>query len=63
MPKADPNGLSKHTMHLFEGDYEKLARLHPTVPRAEIIRNLVRTYLNSDQPPFAHEKVDINVKL
>lgn len=39
--------LTKHTLNLFKGDYEKLAELYPDVGAAPVIRRIIRKYLES----------------
>jgi hypothetical protein len=34
--------LQKHTLHLFDGDYDELARLFPAAKPAKLIRHMVR---------------------
>lgn len=38
--------LSKHTLFLGEGQFDRLAALHPTIPASEIIRRLIDAYLD-----------------
>ena len=52
MPKSDINELSKHTLHLFSGDYELLRQHYPDLGAAVVIRKLVRTHLNKLNPPI-----------
>lgn len=33
--------LQKHTLHLFAGQYDRLAALFPNVPPAKVIRHMV----------------------
>lgn len=51
MPKADEEGLQKHTLNLFPGDYEKLRELYPDVGAGAIIRRIVRRFI---------EQVEVN---
>lgn len=39
--------MTKHTFHLFAGDYDRLIELHPGLPGALIIRTLVRKHIES----------------
>jgi hypothetical protein len=38
--------LSKHTLFLGEGQFDRLAALHPNIPASEIIRRLIDAYLD-----------------
>lgn len=37
--------LTKHTLNLFEGDWEKLEKWHPEIGPSRIIRDLIRAHL------------------
>lgn len=39
--------LHKHTLNLFEGDYERIQALYPDIGAATIIRQVVRSYLDN----------------
>lgn len=39
--------LSKHTLNLYKGDYDRLAELYPDVGAAPVIRRIVRKFLES----------------
>jgi len=41
-------GLQKHTLHLREGDMERLRSLYPEVGASLVIRKLVSTFLDRD---------------
>lgn len=43
--------LTKHTLNLFKGDYEKLAELYPDLGAAPVIRRIIRKYLESLETP------------
>lgn len=45
MAKADEEGLQKHTLNLFPGDYEKLRVFYPDTGAGAVIRRLVREYI------------------
>lgn len=45
MRNDDEDGLSKHTLNLYPGDYEKLRELFPDVGAAAIIRRIVRRHI------------------
>lgn len=45
------NELRKHTLNLYEGDYEKLRELYPDVGAGAIIRRIVRRFI---------EQVEVN---
>lgn len=45
MSKAEEEGLQKHTLNLFPGDYEELRALYPDTGAGAVIRRLVRHYI------------------
>lgn len=54
--------LTKHTLNLFNGDYEKLQELYPDVGASPVIRRIVRKYLESiENKP--NEEVRAEVKI
>lgn len=59
MPMEDNKELQKHTLHLFEGDYAKLARLFPNTTPARVIRHLVHKTITSTEG----ERPEIDVSL
>ena len=40
-----PKPLHKHTLLLYEGDFESLRDLHPEVSPSEIIRTLIANHI------------------
>lgn len=42
--------MQKHTLNLFEGDYERLRRMHPETGAGAVLRRLLRRYLNENEP-------------
>ena len=63
MPKADEE-LTKHTLNLFLGDYEKLRELYPDVGAGAIIRRIVRRYIEQVEAhggPSIDSKVEIKI--
>lgn len=49
--------LQKHTLHLFAGDYDRLAELFPNVKPAKLVRHLVRNTIKN----LEGDKPDIQV--
>lgn len=43
--KPDSEGLQKHTLHLYSGDYERIRELYPDLGAAVVIRKIVRKFL------------------
>lgn len=43
--QRDDESLQKHTLNLFEGDYEKIRSFHPDIGAGAIIRRIVRRYI------------------
>jgi hypothetical protein len=52
MAKADLDGLQKHTLYLYEGDFAAVIAQHPGVPGAVVIRKIIRAYLHKLSPPI-----------
>lgn len=42
MPKKAEEPLQKHTLNLYEGDFEELAALYPSIKSSILVRELVR---------------------
>lgn len=42
--------MTKHTLHLYEGDYERLRELYPELGAAIIIRRLIRKHIKEVAP-------------
>lgn len=52
--------LSKHTLFLFEGDYQRLNDLFPDVKAAKVIRHLIRDLIARTDGPTPDIKVNLN---
>lgn len=52
------NPLQKHTLHLFEGEYEKLGVLFPGEKPARVVRHLVHDLIVRMQGERPDVKVD-----
>lgn len=64
MAKAEEEGLQKHTLNLFAGDYEKLRELYRDVGAGAIIRRIVRKFIEQVEASGASvidAKVDIEI--
>jgi len=47
--------MTKHTLHLYEGDYERLRELYPELGAAIVIRRLIRKHIKEVAPvPQVH---------
>lgn len=44
--KTEPGKLKKHTLLLFEGDYERANSIYENMPAAELIRRVLRDFLD-----------------
>ena len=53
MTQDQTTKLTKHTMHLEEGQYDRLGRLHPNLARSLVIRKLINAYLVKHEPSLA----------
>lgn len=63
MPKSEEE-LTKHTLNLFEGDYDKLRELYPDVGAGAIIRRVVRKFIEQVEATDASSldaKVEIKI--
>jgi len=45
--KKSPEELQKHTLFLFEGDYEKIRATYPQLGAATVIRNIIRRFIQT----------------
>ena len=62
MKKArEDETLTKHTLHLFEGDMKKLQDLYPDVGAAAVIRKLVRSHIDKITPESKPIKVEVEI--
>lgn len=43
--KKSSEPIHKHTLNLFEGDYEKIQNLYPNIGAGKIIRHIVRDFI------------------
>ncbi len=55
--------LRKHTFHLVEGDYQRLADLHPDLAVSEVIRTIIRRHIErvESAAPVAELKLDLEL--
>jgi len=56
-------GLQKHTLNLFEGDYEKLKLLYPDVGAGAIIRRVVRRYIEQIEASGGSIDAKVEIKI
>lgn len=64
MSKDDKDDLSKHTLNLYPGDYQKLREFYPDVGAGAIIRRIVRRYIEQIEAaggPSIDAKVEIKI--
>lgn len=59
MPKTR---LQKHTLNLREGDFERLAELHPDLKPAFVIRTLVASHVDK-QAKTVLEEIEVELQL
>jgi hypothetical protein len=59
--QKDDEGLQKHTLNLFEGDYEKIRLLLPRRRRWCVIRRIVRRYI--EQVEVTGGSIDAKVEI
>ena len=61
MSRPQDECLSKHTLNLFEGDYEKLRSFYPDVGAGAVIRRIVRRYI--EQIEVSGTTIDAKVEI
>ena len=49
--------MRKHTLNLFDGDFDRLQRMYPDIGAAAIIRRLIRKHLESVEPKMDISKI------
>lgn len=55
--------MQKHTLNLFEGDFEKLQREYPDIGAAAIIRRLIRKHLEDRESTTDISRIKAKVSL
>lgn len=64
MAKISDEPLQKHTLLLFEGDYQKLQMLYPEAGGAAIIiRTIIRNHIERIETPVNLNEVDVKTNL
>lgn len=63
MSRPQDECLSKHTLNLFEGDYEKLRLLYPDVGAGAIIRRIVRRFIEQVEVNGASIDAKVEIKI
>jgi len=65
MPKRNEQPLTKHTLNLYEGDYERVQDLYPDIGAAVIIRKVLRRFIEGieAQATSAAEIPDMEIKI
>lgn len=62
--KSEERPLTKHTLHLFEGQYERLKDLFPDVSTAHMIRRILEDFLLRAEPSKKWEpppRIGVNI--
>ena len=60
MPRqAEKDGLQKHTLFLYEGDYARLSEMFAGVAPALIIRKIVRKFIKEQEAAPPNVKVTL----
>lgn len=57
------DGLQKHTLNLFEGDYEKLRGFYPDVGAGAVIRRIVRKYIEQVEATGGSIDAKVEIKI
>ncbi len=65
MPKRSEQSLTKHTLNLYEGDYERVQDLYPDIGAAVIIRKVLRQFIEGieAQAPATAEIPNMEIKI
>lgn len=63
MRNDDEEGLSKHTLNLYPGDYQKLRDLYPDVGAGAIIRRIVRRYIEQVEATGGSIDAKVEIKI
>jgi len=50
--RKENHPLNKHTLNLFDGDFEKLQLWYPRLGAAKVIRELVRAHVKQNEERF-----------
>lgn len=58
---ARAKGLTRHNLMLFQGDMDRLKAAHPSLSASEIVRALVRKWLEEHGDKRVLDKVEVDV--
>lgn len=61
--QKDDEGLQKHTLNLYEGDYEKLRQLYPDVGAGPIVRRIVRRFIEQVEATGGSIDAKVEIKI
>lgn len=56
MPR-EKEDFQKHTLHLYNGDFQRLGEIYPEAGASSIIRKLVRAHLSKIDKPVETDKI------
>jgi hypothetical protein len=51
MTRKSEEPLQKHTLLLYEGDYERLQTMYPDIGASVVIRKIIRDFIDRTHPP------------
>ena len=64
MPKKSEVPLQKHTLNLYEGDFDELCALYPAIKPSNLVRELVRnTIQRTKANALDASSIEINTPL
>lgn len=64
MPRTvEHEPLKKHTLFLYDGDFDKLAAFFPSVGGSVMIRRIIRSYLDKIDHSVPAAAVEIKVEI
>lgn len=58
--RTEGRDLQKHTLFLFEGDYDRLNQLFPKAKAAKVIRHLVRDLIKRTEGAAPDVEVELD---
>lgn len=59
----DETLLQKHTLNLYEGDYDKLRSFYPDVGAGAVIRRIVRRYIEQVEATGGSIDAKVEIKI
>lgn len=54
MARSEKEPMQKHTLNLYEGDFERLQELYPEIGASMVIRKIIRKHIADVTPGRDH---------